>query len=256
VLAATLDKLYTLAPLVIAHRGASFSAPENTLAAFGLAREIGADGIELDTSLTSDDIPVVIHNLTLEHTTNGTGPVRDLDLSAIKALDAGSHFSPKFRGEQIPTLDEVFETIGPQLIVNIELKSISSRANGLEPAVASVIQRHNAGQRVIVSSFNPFALRRFRTAALDIPLGYLVSPDEPLYLRQDWLLAGVRYQARHPEDIMVDAHYMAKTKRRGYRVNVWTVDDPERIIQLQALGVDGIITNRPDVALQALGRGR
>ena len=248
----TVDTFYKFAPLVIAHRGASYAAPENTLAAFSLAREMGADGVELDTSLTLDGIPVVIHNFTLEHTTDGTGRVTSLDLSEIKALDAGNHFSPKFKGEQIPTLDEVFETVGPQMVVNVELKSASVRSNGLEPAVASVIQRHNAAQRVIVSSFNPFALRRFRTAAPDIPLGYLTSSEEPRYLRNGWLLARFRVEAQHPEDSMVDSGYMARSKRLGQRVNVWTVDNPIRMRQLQLLGVDALITNRPDVALQTL----
>jgi glycerophosphoryl diester phosphodiesterase len=250
-----LDKLYHHVPLVIGHRGASFDAPENTLASFALARQLGADGVELDTSLTRDGIPVVIHNLTVDETTDGTGPVRNFDLKTLKTLDAGSSFDARFKGESIPTLDEVFETVGPELAVNVELKTESWTDNGLERAAVEVIRRHNANRRVIVSSFNPFAMRRFRALAADIPIGYLYSPDEPIYLRYGWFVVGLPHEARHPQHTLVDAPYMAWAKARGYRVNTWTVDDPDRIRALRDLGVDAIISNRPDVALKALGRG-
>src|SRR5579859_5496729 len=116
------DTFYRHTSLILAHRGASHDAPQNTLAAFALARKMGADGIELDTSLTRDGVPVVIHDLSLHKTTNGTGLVNSLDLKTIKTLDAGSHFGTAFANERIPTLDEVFETIGPDLVVNVELK--------------------------------------------------------------------------------------------------------------------------------------
>ncbi len=249
-----LDKLYQHAPLVLGHRGASFDAPANTLSSFALARQLGADGVELDTSLTGDGVPVVIHDLALDATTDGSGPVRAHSLSEIKALDAGSYFDSTFQGERVPTLDEAFETIGPDLVVNVELKIEGWRPNGLEQAALDVIKRHNSAQRVIVSSFNPFALRRFRALAPDIPIGYLYSPDEPFYLRYGWLMFGVPHEARHPQHTMIDAAYMAWAKRNGYRVNTWTVDDPDRIRTLRDLGVDAVITNRPDVALAALRR--
>lgn len=241
-------------PRVLGHRGASFDAPENTLAAFELARRQGADGVELDTSLSKDGVPVVIHDLTLDSTTDGNGPVRDLDLKALKALDAGSHFDLEFRGERIPTLDEALEVIGPDMTVNIELKTASWRADGLEQAVLRVIRRHGASSQVIVSSFNPLALRRFRALAPDIPIGYLYSPDEPIYLRYGWLMLGVPHQARHPHQSMIDAQYMAWARKHGYQVNTWTVDEPDRIRELRDLGVNAIITNRPALALEALGR--
>ncbi|HLY28231.1 MAG TPA: glycerophosphodiester phosphodiesterase family protein [Aggregatilineales bacterium] len=248
------DTFYRHTSLILAHRGASHDAPQNTLAAFQLARKMGADGVELDTSLSRDGVPVVIHDLTLDATTNGSGPVRSLDLKALRELDAGSRFSPTFKGERIPTLDEAFEAIGPDLVVNIELKTVSWRADGLEKAAAAVIRRHNAAKRVIVSSFNPFALRRFRTVASEIPLGFLYSPDEPIYLRNGWLLAGFKYEARHPHHAIIDANYVAWAKAHGYRINTWTVDDPARIVALRDLGVDAIISNQPDVALRALER--
>jgi glycerophosphoryl diester phosphodiesterase len=249
----TLDSFYTNAPLVLAHRGASHDAPENTLAAFALARKMGADGVELDTSLTRDGVPVVIHDLNLDKTTNGQGLVQALDLKAIKALDAGSHFSADFKGEQVPTLDEVFEALGTDVLVNVELKTESWRDNGLESAVYKVIRKHNH-QRILISSFNPFALRRMRALAPDIPMGYLYAPDEPIYLRKGWFMIGVRHEAKHPHHSMINAAFMAWARANRYRVNTWTVDDPARMRELRGLGVDAIFTNRPDVALRELGR--
>jgi glycerophosphoryl diester phosphodiesterase len=176
--------------------------------------------------------------------------VRNLNVQEIKTLDASGKFSARFKGEQVPTLDEVFAAVGQKILINIELKSIRLRSDGLEQAVMDVIRHHNAEARVIVSSFNPFALRRFRALAPDIAIGFLYSPDEPTYLR--WLMIGLRHEARHPQQTMIDAAYMQWAKRQRYRVNTWTVDDPSRIIQLRDLNVDGIITNRPDVALQTL----
>ncbi len=250
----TLEQLYTHLPLVLGHRGASYDAPENTLAAFNLARKQGADGVELDTTLTRDGVPVVIHDLIVDNTTDGSGPVRSLDLKTIRTLDAGSHFDASFKGEPVPTLDETFEALGPDLVVNVELKTNNWRSEGLETAVLAVLRRHNAAGRVVVSSFNPFALRRFRALAPDIPIGYLYAPDEPVFLRYGWFMLGLPHEARHPHHSIIDERYMAWAKARGYRVHTWTVDDPARIRVLRDLGVAAIISNRPDVALEALGR--
>jgi glycerophosphoryl diester phosphodiesterase len=250
----TLKGLYKHTPLVIAHRGASYDAPENTLAAFALARKQGADGVELDTSLSKDGVPVVIHDLSLDATTNGAGLVRNYTLKQLKEFDAGSHYDFAFRHETIPTLDEVFETVGHDMVINVELKTDAIRANGLEPNVLTVIRRHNASGRVIVSSFNPFALRRFHAIAPDIPIGYLYAAGSSLPYRFGWFMFALPHQARHPEQVLVDKEFMAWARANNFRVNTWTVDAPERIRELRDLGVDAIITNRPQVALEALNR--
>jgi glycerophosphoryl diester phosphodiesterase len=245
-------------PLIFAHRGASHDAPENTLAAFTLAHTLGADGVELDTSLTRDGIPVVMHDMTLDKTTNARGPVRQYDLAAIKTFDAGSHhnFAEKFRGEPIPTLDEVFEALGPAMLVNVELKADhfeeSLQSDGLEWAVLKVIQRHNAAKRVIISSFNPLVLRRFRALNAYIPIGYLYAPDEPAYLRRPYLMAGLHYQALHPYHGMVTPEFMERARLAQKSVNTWTVDDPDQMRHLRDLRVNAIITNRPDLAIATL----
>lgn len=246
---------YRHKPLVFAHRGASFDAPENTMAAFRLAHEMGADGVELDTLLTLDDIPVVIHDFTLEKTTDGTGKVRDKLLRDLKRLDAGSHYDFSFRTERIPTLDETLEFFAKTgMLVNIELKSVGWRHSLLESLTLGAIRKHNMQSRVIISSFNPFALRRFHHLAPNIPLGYLYAPEVPTWLR--FFMLGVPHQARHPEQRMIDAAYMTWAQKQGYRVNTWTVDDPERALALRDLGVDAIITNRPDLLIKTLDRNK
>jgi glycerophosphoryl diester phosphodiesterase len=233
--------------LNIGHRGASAAAPPNTLAAFEKAVELGADGIEFDVHLSADGVPVVIHDLTVDGTTNGSGRVADLTLAQLKHLDAGSTFDPTFAGERIPTLEEVLQRVGSRLLLNIELKTISLHDNGLEQAVIAQVEHYGLDDRVLLSSFNPLSLRRAKRMAPHVPVGLLYGPDLPVPLRQAWLAFAAPHEARHPEHKMVDAHYIAWAQRRGYRVNVWTVDDPDEMRRLIGLGVDGIITNVPDV---------
>ena len=238
---------YTGRLVNIAHQGASTAAPPNTLAAFEKAVELGADGIEFDVHLSADGVPVVIHDFTVDGTTDGSGRVTDMTLAQLKQLDAGSHFDPAFAGERIPTLEEVLEAVGSRLLLDIELKCFSLRNAGLERAVIAQVERHSLSDRVLLSSFNPFSLRRAKRIAPHIPVGLLYSPRLPLPLRRAWLAPVVPHEARHPEHTMVDAHYMAWARRRGYRVNTWTVNDPDEMRRLIDLGVDGIITDVPDV---------
>jgi glycerophosphoryl diester phosphodiesterase len=238
--------------LNIAHRGASTVAPANTLAAFEKAVELGADGIEFDVHLSADGVPVVVHDATVDATTDGSGQVAEMTLAQLKQLDAGSWFDPAFVGERIPTLEEVLETMGSRLLLNVELKSISLRDEGLERATVAQIKRHGLDERVLFSSFNPFSLRRLKKIAPHIPVGLLYAPNLMLPLRRAWLAPLAPHEARHPEHTMVDAPYIAWARRRGYRVNVWTVDDPSEMRHLITLGVDGIITNVPDVLRDVL----
>jgi len=234
-------------PLVIAHRGASAVAPANTMTAFEKAAVLGADGIEFDVHLSADGVPVVIHDFAVDATTDSSGRVAEMDLAQIKQLDAGSYFDPAFAGEHIPTLEEVLQAFGNQLLLNIELKSTSPRDNGLEQAVLTLVKQHDLGSRVLLSSFNPFSLRRAKKIAPHVRAGLLYAPDLPIFLSRAWLAPLFPHEARHPEHTMVDARYMAWARRHGYRVNVWTVDDPDEMRRLIDLGVDGIITNVPDV---------
>jgi glycerophosphoryl diester phosphodiesterase len=238
--------------LVFGHRGASAYAPMNTLPAFELAAAQGADGIELDVHRTRDGHIVIVHDFTVDKTTDGSGRVTDMTLAQVRALDAGSWFGEAFRGTRVPTLDEVFEAVGQRLYVNVELKSESSETDGLEQAVADVIARHNVQQRVIVSSFNPLALARFRGLMPDVPAGFLydATVGEPLSLLR---AVGLTVEALHPHQVLLDAGLMVLARTHGWWVNAWTVNDPARAVELRGVGVDMVMTDNPDTVRHALG---
>ncbi|MCL4393571.1 MAG: glycerophosphodiester phosphodiesterase [Chloroflexi bacterium] len=240
-------------PLIFGHRGASAYAPENTLAAFKLAFDLGADGVELDVSVTRDGVPVVLHDDTVDRTTNGRGAVKTMTLEEIERLDAGERFHSKFRGERIPTLEQVLSTEGARGIVNIELKSGRLPIVGLETvAVANVIRKLRAQDRVIISSFNHFALHRIKALDARLTLGLLYFNRVPLPfpLAQERPLA--QPAALHPRFTVVTEEFVKWAKGKGYKLNTWTVDDPTEARRLADLGVDSIMSNCPDVLRQAL----
>jgi glycerophosphoryl diester phosphodiesterase len=236
------------APLVIAHRGASCYAPENTLAAFRLAAGMGAHAIELDAKLTSDGRVVIHHDLTLDRTTDGRGLLSGHSLAELKQLDAGAKFSPRFRGEQIPTLEEVFAAFGLLVLVNVELTNYEQPRDGLPEAVVSLVRVAGLQTKVLLSSFNPLAIRRAHRLAPEIPVALLVEAREAAWKRSlyRWVTP---HHAYHPEDVMVSEGLIARERSGSRRVNVWTVNDSRRIRCLLDWGVSGIITDVPDVAL-------
>jgi glycerophosphoryl diester phosphodiesterase len=241
--------------LNIAHQGASAYAPGNTLAAFRLALEMGADGFELDIMLSADGHLVVIHDDTVDRTTHGSGPVRQKTLAELKALDAGTRFEARFAGERIPTLQEVFDLVaGNRAFVNVELKADSLKSDGLEEKLAALIRRYDLGERLLISSFNPFALWRMRRLAPDLPLALLYAENMPVHLRNRWLAFLSRPDALNPSLRMATQEHVRWAKSKGYRLYVWTVDEEPEMRRLIALGVDGIITNKPDLLRQVLAR--
>lgn len=248
-------------PLILAHRGASAYAPENTLAAFRLARELGADGIELDVQLTRDKVPVVIHDDLVDRTTDGHGRVSDLTIAEISRLDAGTWKTEDYRGEPIPTLAQVFEALSDWLkpvgnarpcLINVELKTEFIIPDGLERQVLNTIARYGVQNRVLLSSFSPLSLVRAKGVNPRLPRGMLYDATMPVYLRGAWLRWWVAPRAMHPEHTMIDARYMQWARSKRLEVNTWTVDDPAEAQRLAALGVNAIITNQPDVIRQAL----
>jgi glycerophosphoryl diester phosphodiesterase len=247
-----MEAFYLDRPLNFAHRGASHEAPENTLAAFLLALELEADGIELDVQLSRDGEVVVIHDFVLETTTDGHGLVKDRSLAELRELDAGSWYDPAFAGQSIPTLQEVIEVVGHRLLLNIELKTAGVRDEGLPRAVVRLVEENHLLDRTIISSFNPLALRRVRQLNPWIPIGLLNAPDVPLLLRRSWPRRLLNPEALHPHHSMIDKEYVPRAREKGYRIHTWTVDDPGRMWQLVRLGVDLIITNRPDLLRQVL----
>ncbi len=239
--------------LNIGHRGASAAAPQNTLAAFRKAVELGADGVELDVQLSADGAVVVTHDFSVDKTTDGTGRVADKTLAELKSLDAGSRFSPQFAGERIPTLTEVFEAIDGKLMVNVELKAPDQNWNtALVAPVLEIVRRHGMQARVLFSSFNRHVLRAMKQLAPGIPVGLLYEPSSLPYARRAWLDPFVPHEARHPHYSMLTGPIVGWYHAHGLRVNTWTVDDPAEMRRLIAAGVDSIITNKPDVLKSVL----
>ncbi len=238
-------------PLVFGHRGASRSAPENTLASFEAAAAAGADGIELDVHLTADGVPVVIHNARVETTTSGTGRVSELPLAYLKSLDAGACFGPGWAGERVPTLEEVLLAYGHRLLINIELKPQPRHQAGLERAVMALVVGMKLQERVLVSSFKPYALHQARSIAPEVPCGLLYSPFSVANL----LLAPVTpFEALHPHYWLVNRWFVAVAHRMGSKVVVWTVDDTALTLRLAEWGVDVLITNDPVSSVRLLER--
>jgi len=245
-----ISAMYDGATLVFGHRGAKAYAPMNTLPAFELAAAQGAHGVELDVHRSKDGYPVIVHDFLVDATSNGKGLVVEKTLAELKALDAGAWFAPQFAGTQIATLDEVFEAVGKHLFVNVEIKSMSLETDGVEQVVADCIARHAMQKRVVLSCFNPFTLVRFRALMPEVPIGFLYDPESPAGVHE--VLNNTPYESYHPNHKLINADLAAKEKAAGHLLNTWTVNDPARALELRALGVQGIITDVPDVILAAL----
>ena len=237
-------------PVIIAHRGASTFAPENTMSAFKKAIEQGAGGIELDVQLSVDGNLVVIHDEKLDRTSNGKGLVRDKTLKELQSLDFGSWFSKDFQNERIPILDEVMQLFSSwNGMLNIEIKNGPIFYPGIENKVADTIRRYRMADRTIVSSFNHYSLVEIKRIDPGIKTGVLYM--EGLY--EPWTYAKhVGAEAIHPLFYNIVPEIMKGCKSNGIIVNPFTVDQPDYIKMIAMAGVDGIITNVPDVALKII----
>jgi glycerophosphoryl diester phosphodiesterase len=239
-------------PLVLGHRGASTDAPENTLKAFQLALQHGADGIELDVWRCGSGEVVVFHD---EETTRVAGArlrVTEATWSELSVLDAGGQWGERFRGERIPLLAEVLDAF-PDAVVNVELKSAGVPDLRLAAAVARVLTGCRAPERVLVSSFNYALLGAFRLAAPKFATGLLFDAGQAWRIRAA-LGRLIRPAALHPDRTLVTEERARRWSRRGYAVNVWTVDAEDEVARLCALGAAAIISNVPSRAREAVRR--
>jgi glycerophosphoryl diester phosphodiesterase len=239
-------------PMIFAHRGACAYAPENTLAAFELAIRQEADAIELDTKLSADGQPVVIHDQTVDRTTSQHGKVSTFTAAQLHQLDAGSYFDIAFRGEPIPSLEDVFAAVGQRIYINVELTNYASPTDDLPEKVAELVKRHNLAQRVLFSSFNPLALIRVHRRLLDTPVGLLAFPTWKGGLARGWLGRKIGYQSLHPYFSDVTAQLVSQVHQCGCKLFVWTVNRAEEMQRLFQLGADGIFTDDPVLAKQTL----
>jgi glycerophosphoryl diester phosphodiesterase len=237
-------------PLIIGHRGASAIETENTVGAFARARADGADGVELDVMTCATGELVVFHDDDLSRLAGRPELIAETPFSVLRAATLAS-------GARIPTLDEVFEACGPDMLVNVELKIPSRGRTALAPladAAAAAVERAGAERRVLVSSFHPWAVRAWMRRLPAVPAGLLFEREAPLPLRRAWAAPWLRPYALNPEFVLCSAARVASWHRRGYMVNVWTVDDPAKLAACRRMGVDGIITNDPARARAALQR--
>lgn len=238
-------------PYFFAHRGASAQAPENTLAAFRLAKQQGAPAIEFDVKLSRDGVPVIHHDQTLERTTNGKGPLSQRSLAELQTLDAGGWFDPAFQGEPLPSLEAVFQALGGQLVFNIELTNYASPFDGLVKAVSGLIEKYGLQKSVLFSSFLPHNLMLAGRLLPTVPRGQLSLPGQAGAWQRAWggILA---LEAEHPFSADVTPSLIARAHRRGRRVHVWTVNAPEEMRRLWKMGADGLFTDDPLTALEVL----
>jgi glycerophosphoryl diester phosphodiesterase len=228
-------------PVVIAHRGASAVETENTVPAFARARADGADGVELDVMTCGTGEVVVFHDDDLARLAGRPERIADTPFAALRDVKLTA-------GASIPTLEDVFEACGPDMLVNVELKVPNHGPAVLAPLVdrvAESVLRTGAGARVLVSSFHPWAVRLWMKRLPAVPAGLLFEQESALPLRRAWAAPFLRPFAMHPEVVLCSAERVAAWHRRGYMVNVWTVDAPAAIADCRRIRVDGVITNDP-----------
>ena len=237
---------------VFAHRGASGYAPENTLAAFDLARRLGADGVELDLQMTKDGELVVIHDETVDRTTDGSGWVKDLTCREIKALNA-SMGSPDYPDEKVPTLSEVFDLLADSpLAIDIEIKDCLVIYPGIVEKLLKTIDQRDWEYRITISSFNHITLAHIRQIGSLAYTGVVFQDMlyEPWnYAHQLWATA------LHPHYQYVDyvPNLIEESRNCLLEINVWTVNEAADIDRMLAWGVDGIITDYPDRVIARRG---
>lgn len=243
-------------PLVVAHRGASADAPENTLASLGRAIAWDADFVEVDVQRTKDGALVLMHDTTLARTTNasvvfpGRQPwlVGDFTLAELGRLDAGGWFSTQYAGERIPTLEQVIGMLrhsGTGLLLEIKATALHP---GLVTDVAGVLSQSRGyvdeavgAGRLVVQSFDHQAMQHHKQLLPEVPVGALGTP-----LRADLGALATWADQVNPVHWSIGPHFVAAVRRHGMSCQAWTVDRPSQMRRVTGLGVDGVITNHPD----------
>lgn len=238
-------------PLVWAHRGASGYAPENTLAAFQKAVDLGADGVELDIQLTKDDQIVVIHDEMIDRTSDGKGWVKDYTLEELRAFNY-NRTKPEYKHADIPTMREVFELLKPTgLFINIEIKTGVVFYEKIEEKILALTKEMGMEDRVCYSSFNHYTVTRIHELKPDAEVGFLYA-DGPIDMPSYGVKHGVN--ALHPAlyNLQYDG-FVKECKEKGLKLNVWTVNERPYMEMCCQYGVDVIITNYPDIAKEVVG---
>ncbi len=235
--------------LVIAHRGATFSGyPENSLPAFQVAVDEGYDGIELDVRLTKDKELVVFHDIRLERLTDdGRGMVRTKTLSQLKRFRIKNDLVDTF----IPLLSEVFEILkNTSILINIEIKSEMPMRGRIEQRVIDLIYRYGVQSRVVISSFNPLVIKKTQKTDPTIRTGFIFEKRLPKFNQR--LASGLIVSSWHPQFKGVSPLTLQRAHSQGCAVYAWTVNEEKDIARMIELGIDGLITDRPDIVRKIL----
>jgi glycerophosphoryl diester phosphodiesterase len=240
--------------VVIAHRGFSGIAPENTLVAFQKAIDIGSDMIEFDVSLSKDGIPVVIHDKTINRTTNGKGNVESFTVEELKQFDAGSWYKKEFKEEKIPTLEEVIQVTKGKIMLNIEIKKYSVKRNvkldGIEHKIVQLLEKYNIVNDVLISSFSKLAIQRIKEFNPDISIAYLYRFGIKSRVIKQFDKLGLysfnQSKRAFSKKSLKDLH------EQEIKLNLYTINQKREMIKFIKLGVNGIITNYPNKLLEVI----
>ena len=240
--------------LVISHRGANLEAPENTLPAFEKALAYKVDGFENDVHMTRDGVLVVIHDDTVDRTSNGTGYVCEMTFEELRKLDFGSWFAPEFAGTKIPTLAEFFELCGGLKVINVEIKPAIDGSTACAPAVVKLAKEMGVFDRLLVSSFDMAMLQACLEEDPATRVAYLFAMDSDLAeeVYDDPAAFAKKYSlaAFHPFADMCSAGFIEECHEAGVMVNPWTVNHERGITLLKEWGADAVITDEPALAMR------
>lgn len=229
-------------PLIIAHRGASAEAPENTLSAFKLAVEQQCDAIELDLHMSADGELIVCHDYTINRTTNGEGAISELTTKQLKKVDASYRFAETYAGEQIPLLDEVFDVVPRHIMINVEMKN--DYGQKVQPKLLDLLYRTNRLDTVVISSFNHKSLYELKLLEPSIKVGLLYG--EPIV--HHWKMAetfGMPLYSLHPSHTAINQQDIAVAIAHGLQVYPYTINHEDVIRKYIEWGASGIITDFP-----------
>jgi glycerophosphoryl diester phosphodiesterase len=253
-------------PLVMAHRGGRALWPENTLYAFERAVEMGVDVLEMDIHTTADGVPVVMHDDTVDRTTNGSGPIHSLTLGELKGLDAGYRWSPddgqtfphRGQGISVPTVEEVFDAF-PGVPLNIEIKQ---KEPSMVALFCQLIRDHDLANQVLVASFHQETIDEFRQECPEVAISTSTMETVSLFVRSKLFLEATYSPPADAAQVpeyqsglhVLTPRFIDAAHSRKLKVHAWTINDEDDMLHMISLGVDGIITDYPDRLLTLLDR--
>ncbi|WP_127588025.1 glycerophosphodiester phosphodiesterase [Paenibacillus koleovorans] len=228
--------------LIIAHRGAMGEAPENTLAAFRLGLEQGANAFELDIHMSADGEIIVCHDETVNRTTDGKGTIRSMTVAQLQKLDAGRWYHERFAGERLPLLEEVFDLVPTDFVINVEIKDCADHQ--LEPRLLELLKRTGRMESVVISSFDHKSLYNLKKLEPAIKVGLLYNSNLVSHLRGA-SAAQMPVYSLHPHFKHIDPEDIQELIQNGYQVYPWTVNSESDLRSVMHTGASGIITNFP-----------